>query len=361
MQHVVLPCAYGFWRLVYGAKEPELIIFADSHHDSMPFSMVKLHAELERRGYKIVDVICNYANMSQLRSSLHAISFMRLYAQAKFVFICDNFLPVSSCNKSSKTTVVQLLHSGGLMKKMGYHTTEDIPAGYRGDVYKNYDLVTVSAPCCVEPLTDAMRKEPGILQPLGTNRTDCYFDEEWKAACRRRFYEQYPQAVGKKVLLWTPTFRGNAAAPRQVGMEALAKLEAELGDAYFVIRKVHPHVDNRYQLSNCSIPTEELLPIADLMITDYSSVVMDFLLFDKPFVLFAPDLAEYVAQRGLYVDYYSVSPYVVIREETLKEVVLQALADDKPQWVREKREFHMANCDGKVSARIADYLGLKEE
>ena len=356
-----MPCAYGFWRLVYGAKEPELIIFADSHHDSMPFSMVKLHAELERRGYKIVDVICNYANMSQLRSSLHAISFMRLYAQAKFVFICDNFLPVSSCNKSSKTTVVQLLHSGGLMKKMGYHTTEDIPAGYRGDVYKNYDLVTVSAPCCVEPLTDAMRKEPGILQPLGTNRTDCYFDEEWKAACRRRFYEQYPQAVGKKVLLWTPTFRGNAAAPRQVGMEALAKLEAELGDAYFVIRKVHPHVDNRYQLSNCSIPTEELLPIADLMITDYSSVVMDFLLFDKPFVLFAPDLAEYVAQRGLYVDYYSVSPYVVIREETLKEVVLQALADDKPQWVREKREFHMANCDGKVSARIADYLGLKEE
>ena len=361
MQHVVLPCAYGFWRLVYGGKKQERILFADSHHDTMPFSMVCLHEELVKRGYEVTDVICNYANMSQVQSSLHAIRFMRLYAQAKFVFICDNFLPVSSCRKAKGTTVVQLLHSGGLMKKMGYDTTEDVPAGYRGNVYRNYDLVTVSANCCVAPLSNAMRQEAGIVRPLGTSRTDRYFREDWVNSCRERFYQRYPHAENKKVILWTPTFRGNAADPRQEGMAAIDALEKELGDGYFVIRKVHPHVDNRYHLSNCDIPAEELLPVADLMITDYSSVVMDFMLFDRPFVLFAPDLAEYEQKRGLYVEYASVSPYVVTEEEKLTDTVLQALNDGRTDWIRAQRRYHMENCDGKVSQRILDYLGLKED
>lgn len=361
MQHMVLPCVYGFWRLVYGKSERKLIIFADSHHDTMPFSMGYLHDELKCRGYETVDVICNYANMSQIQSSLHAIGFMRLYAQAKFVFICDNFLPVSSCRKAPDTTVVQLLHSCGLLKKMGYDTTEDIPAGYRGNVYKNYDLVTVSAPCCVEPLTGAMHQAQGVIQPLGISRTDCYFRQDWIDGCRDRFWKQYPEAAGKKLVLWTPTFRGNAANPRQVGMEEMEKLEQELGDDYFLIRKVHPHVDNLYHLSNCAIPTEQLLPVVDLLITDYSSVVIDYLLFDKPYVLFAPDLEQYKAERGLYIDYQCLCPYVATSGEQLKETVLQALRDGRTDWIRRQREYHLASCDGKASERILNYLGLNGE
>ena len=283
---------------------------------------------------------------------------MKLYAQAKAVFICDNFLPVSACRKDPETTVVQLMHSSGLLKRMGYHTTEDIPAGYRGNVYKNYDLVAVSAPCCVEPLSDAMKQAPGIVQPLGTSRTDCYHNEAWVRECRQQFYAMYPEAAEKKVILWAPTFRGNAADPRQVGMEAMHDLEQSLGDEYFLIKKVHPHVDNRYHLSNCPIPTERLLPVADLMITDYSSVVIDYQLFGKPYVFFAPDLEEFGAVRGFYVPYDSVCPYVVTEPSVLKDTVLRALADDCTDWISKQRQYHLSACDGNATARILDYINL---
>ena len=358
MQHVVLPCAYAFWRLVYHRQEKKLIILADAHHDQLPFSMAFLHASLKSRGYNIVEVFCNYSNISALRSALHAVNFMRLYARAKVVFICDNFLPVSSCRKDPATTVVQLMHSSGLLKRIGYHTAEDIPDGYRGSVYKNYDLVTVSAPCCVMPLTAAMRQAPGIVLPLGTSRTDCYYSQAWLQECKQQFYTMYPEAIGKKIIIWAPTFRGNAANPQQVGMEAMQHLEQVLGDEYFLLKKVHPHVDNRYHLSNCPISTERLLGVADLMITDYSSIVIDFLLFNKPYVLFAPDLEQFDSGRGFYIPYDSLCPYVITQASELKDAVLQALANSDTDWIRQHRQYHLSACDGNATARILDHISL---
>lgn len=358
LQNVILPCIYRFWLIRYRNKEPELIIFADAHHDELPYSMERIHEELEKRGYKLTDEIYNFAAMSQVRSALVSMRFMKLYAQAKYVFICDNFLPASSCKKSEKTMVIQLLHSCGLLKKMGYDTAEDIPAGYIGQVYRNYDLVTVSAPCCVEPLRNAMHLPQGIVKALGVSRTDNYFDNVWLTKCKTQFYKQYPELKGKKIILWAPTFRGNAGNPYQIGMEEINRLEQELGEEYYIIKKVHPHVDGKYHLSNCSIPTEELFPVIDLLISDYSSVVNEFMAFNKPYLLFAPDLEDYEKQRGFYVPYDSLSPYVVTDSDGLSSRVMEALLEQQSDWVAECCAFHLGSCDGNSTVRILDHIGL---
>lgn len=358
LQNVVLPCIYSFWLLRYRGKDPELIIFADAHHQELPYSMARIHRELENRGYQLTDEIYNFAGMSQVHSALVSMRFMKLYAQAKYVFICDNFLPVSSCRKSEKTTVVQLLHSCGLLKKMGYDAADDIPAGYVGHVYRNYDLVTVSAPCCVEPLQNAMRLPQGIVKPLGVSRTDNYFDPAWQDACQTQFYSRCPQLRGKKIILWAPTFRGNAGDPQQIGVEEIEQLEQQLGDGYHIIKKVHPHVDGKYHLSNCDIPTEELFPVADLLISDYSSVVNEFMAFNKPYLMFAPDLHDFEKQRGFYVAYESLSPYVVTETEQLYSRVLEAVSDREPDWVAQRRAYHLSACDGHATERILEYIGL---
>lgn len=358
LQNAVLPLTYRFWRLVYRGREPELIIFADAHHSTLPFSMERIHAELIRRGYTPRDEIYDFGAMSQLRSALVSVRFMRLYAQAKYVFICDNFLPVSSCRKSEKTTVIQLWHACGLFKKMGYDTPEDIPPYYHGSVYRNYDLLTASDPHCEGPYSGAMGLEPGVVRALGVSRTDVYFDDAWLAACRKAFYEKHPEARGKKIILWAPTFRGNAGAPYQVGMEDMAQLEKQLGDGYFLIRKVHPHIDHRLHLSSTDIPTEQLLPVADLMITDYSTVLTEFLFFERPYVLFAPDLAEYQEKRGFYVEYNTLSPYVVTEGGKLREAIMEALAHMPLDWIRRQRAYHASRCDGHATARILDTVGL---
>lgn len=358
MQHLVLPLVYDFWRVVYHRRKKELIVLADGHHNTMPYSMINVYEELKRRGYSVTVMLQDDRAVSQIQKLRFSVRFMRIYAQARIVFICDNFFPVVSCRKSRETQVVQLWHSCGLLKKMGYDTGEDIPRYYIGNVYKNYDLVTVSAPEVEMHLTRAMHQKPGIVRALGVSRTDTYFDESWIRECREQFWERYPQARGKKVILWAPTFRGNAAEPRQDGMEAVLSLERELGEAFFVIRKVHPHVEARYHLSNCEIPTERLLPVADLMITDYSSVLFDYLFFGKPYVLFAPDLEEYTEKRGFYVPYESISPYVVTQDANLTETVKNALGTQDQDWIEAQSRRHISACDGHATQRILNHLGL---
>lgn len=358
LQNVILPCVYRFWCLVYRKEEKNLIVCADSHHDEIPFSMLCMYKTLQDKGYQVVTDICDYSKLSFVQSTLRAIRFMKLYARAKVVFICDSFLPVVSCRKDSHTKVVQLMHSCGLGKKIGYDARDDIPAGYRGYVYRNYDLVTVTSPNCVDPITHAMRHSTDVVRAIGSSRTDFYFDKAWVRKCREDFYAAYPQAEGKTIILWAPTFRGNAADPKQIGMEEMAALEQALGEDYFLIRKVHPHVDSRYHLSNCPIPTERLLPVADLLITDYSSIVVDFMFFRKPYVLFAPDWDQYKKKRGTYVNFHTLSPYLVTDSAVLKETVLQALREPCEDYVAKNREFHLSACDGCSTERIIEFIGL---
>lgn len=358
LQNAILPFVYRFWCFIYRQKRKELILCADSHHDDIPFSMACMYQTLHETGYDVITDICNYSNLSFLQSTLRAIRFMRLYAQAKVVFICDSFLPVVSCQKDPRTTVVQLMHSCGLGKKIGYDAKDDIPAGYRGYVYRNYDLVAVTSPNCVGPIAHGMRHNTDVVRAIGSSRTDFYFDETWIEQCLRDFYAAYPQAKGKRVILWAPTFRGNAADPKQIGTEQIDQLEQDLGDNFFVIRKVHPHVDNRYHLSNCHLLTECLLPVADLMITDYSSIVVDYMFFNKPYVLFAPDWEQYKHERGTYVDLPSLSPYLVTDGAALKDTVLTALQEPCEEYVAKNRQFHLSACDGHSTKRIIEFIGL---
>ena len=354
LQNLILPVAYNFWRIIYHKYEPDLIIFADAHNDNLPFSMRYIHNALEDRGYTLVDEIYNFSSMSQIKSALVSIRFMKLYAKAKCVFICDNFLPISSCKKSAKTSVIQLWHCCGLMKKMGYDTHEDIPHNYKGHVYRNYDLVTVSSPLCENPITNAMHLKPGIVKALGVSRTDVYFDTDWIQTCKNDFYGRFPDAKNKKIILWAPTFRGNAGSPYLVGADEVLHLQQQLGNEYYLICKVHPHLKDKYPLLDCELPTERLLAVTDLLISDYSTIIYDFLFFEKPYVLFAPDLEEYQHKRGFYVDYASLSPYIVTDAANLKNVILTALTSENSSWISEQKALQISSCDGKSTERILD-------
>ena len=250
-------------------------------------------------------------------------------------------------------------HSCGLLKKFGYDAADDVPAGYKGNVYRNYDLVTVSAECVEGPISGAMRQKEGIVRATGVSRTDVYFDSRWREDCRKRFFEVFPGAIGKKVILWAPTFRGGASFPTLEGEEEIRKLGEDLGDGYYVVTRKHPYLERENSVSECELPTEEIFTAADLLITDYSSALFDFLFFRRPFVLFAPDLERYGRERGFYVPYESLCPYTVTDPDQLKDAVLTALADEDRAWIEEMAEQYNGACDGSATARILDHAGLR--
>lgn len=362
IQNSILPIAYFFAKLRHPG-EKKLYVFADAHHTSLPFSLAAMHDHVHSLGITPVCHFYDYTHEGSIKSLLHAVSFMDILAQAKYVFICDTFLPASSGRKAKGTKVVQLCHFSGPFKKIGYATPDDIPAYYKGNVFKNYDLVTASTEEYVPLLTQAMRQDKGVVQPLGVSRSDVFYDEQWISCCREEFYEQYPHARNKKILLWSPTFRGRAAAPSALDNGAILALQESLGEDWLILIKHHPHddavaTDPRYR-SNCTLPTERLLPVADLFITDYSTTVLDFLAFDRPFVLYAPDLEAYERTRGFFVDYRSITKNWTSDASKLEELVKttyqQWQEGDRQEIERCKQRFVSA-CDGNATARIMRYL-----
>lgn len=367
IQNCILPVTYQVakWR---HPGEKKLYVFADAHSTSLPFSLEAMYHHVVAMGVEPVCHFHDYTHEGAVKSLIHAISFMDLLAQAKYVFICNTFVPVSSGRKDKDTKVVQLCHYSGPFKKLGYATTDDVPSYIKHNVFRNYDLVTASSEMFVPILADAMRQEPGVVQPLGVSRSDVFFHEEWVNARREEFYHQFPDAHNKKVLLWAPTFRGKAVSPDSLENESIAALQEQLGDDWLVLIKHHPHddavtVDPRCR-SNCIIPSERLLPVVDLLITDYSTTVLDYLAFDKPFILYAPDLEEYEATRGFFVDYRNLTKNMTTDPSELAEMInrvyRQWLEGDRED-IRHCRETITAACDGCATERIMSYLQRLDE
>ena len=264
VQKSILPIAYEIAKLKYRG-EKKLYVFADAHHTTLPFSLEAMYQYVVLLGEEPICHFFDYTHEGNVKSLLHAISFMKLLAQAKYVFICDTFVPVSSGPKAKGTKIVQLCHFSGPIKKIGYSTEDDIPSYYHGNVFKNYDLVSVSSDMYVPMITSAMRQDEGIVKALGVSRSDLFFDEEWVNKCKIEFYEHFPDAINKKVLLWAPTFRGKAAKPNSLDNEKMSNLQEKLGEEWLVLIKHHPHddavaIDERHK-SNCAISSERLLPV----------------------------------------------------------------------------------------------------
>lgn len=360
IQNLLLP-------LVYRVRRPKqieqgLVVFADAHHDSVPPSMEPLVRELKRRGTKkIVEIYDDYQHISFVRLFFRMIHFMNYYARAEYVVICDNFLPVASCKKRSETTVIQLWHGCGAFKKFGYDTQGDIPSFYKGNVYRNYDIVTVSAPGCAPHFQSAMRLPKGVFLPLGVCRTDKYFKKSYQQACRKRFFQMHPDAKGKKAVLWAPTFRGYPSDPKLEQYADILKMREQLPDNIFVIIKVHPHLTKKYPYDNSSLTTDELLPVTDLLITDYSSIIFEYSIYQKPMLFYAPDMEEYGVERGFYLDYRKLPGRIVTMQEELAGEVVRALAaaDGETEDAMTEAFYreYMSACDGSVTKRMADRMG----
>ena len=361
LQNVLLPLVYRcFCRRPIRKGS---VIFADGHHEEIPFSMQRMYEAVAATESDVELFLCDFGRMSFGAMARYLVRFMKQYATAEYVFICDYFLPVAACRKRRETTVVQLWHSCGLMKKIAYDTGQDIPEHYRGNMFGNYTWLTLSAEVCVPVHARALRIPQERIRATGVSRTDCYFDPSWNEQCRNRFYEQYPEAKGKKILLWAPTFRGNAAMPRLEGLQEIKHAAGALGEAYDLIIRAHPHVDSHGMISNCTIPTEELLCVTGVLITDYSSVMFDYLIYRKPLILFAPDLSQYEENRGFYLNYREIPFPVAMTEEELVSSIrsCETWQRDHKAEIEAFREKYTGACDGRATERILELAGLKQD
>ena len=297
-------------------------------------------------------------------------AFMRDLATAKVLFLDEGTDILSHVDLRPETQVVQLWHGCGAFKKFGRSVAEKrfgASADYMDThpFHSHYTLVTVSSPDVMWAYEEAMEypRETGVVQPTGVSRTDVFFDPAFLKRAEETLYQTVPQAKGKRVLLYAPTFRGeimDAYAPDVLDFEAL---KSALGDGWVLLCKHHPHVKHRPQIpASCrdfafdvmdSMTIEDLLCVADVCVSDYSSLVFEYALFQKPMLFLAYDLDDYFDYRGFYYDYHDLAPGPIVRD-TAGVIDFVAHLDTRfdPARVQAFRRKFMASCDGYATQRI---------
>ena len=192
-----------------------------------------------------------------------------------------------------------------------------------------------------------------MTRAIGVSRTDNYFDSEYIETMRRRLHEAFPDTVGKKVALYAPTFRGTADEAGEGDTDDVARLlESELPDDWYLMVSAHPHA-REGKSRFCS---EELMLIADVLITDYSSIIFDYLFLKKPVILYAPDYEEFGRLRGFYTPYEALPGRIVKDAGELSRAIEEECESYDPSRIESYLADYLEACDGHASERIVEYL-----
>ena len=233
------------------------------------------------------------------------------HLQTAGLFVVDNaYLPIHVAPHRRTTTVVQVWHAAGALKRFGLDTRQPIAEPERTFLHRNYDAVVVGGDWTRRPYAAALRTPLERVVALGWPRTDFFFDEAELAGARARVTTAYPALAGRRVVLYAPTFRGRGIGKRAApGLDAV-RLRAALPADHVLVLKTHPNLDPAATptagydvVVDPAAEINELLAATDVLVTDYSSSVVEFALLRRPIVLLVGDLAEYERDPGLYLDY----------------------------------------------------------
>lgn len=227
------------------------------------------------------------------------------------LFIVDNaYLPIHVAPHRPGTTVVQVWHAPGALKRFGADALTPLLEPEATFLHRYYDAVVVSSEAARGPYAAALRTPIERVLPLGSPRSDAFFDPDVAAAARERLEAAHPAIAGRTVVLYAPTFRGRGKRKHAgLGLDA-PTLRAALLTDHLLVLKTHPNLSPdatpRDGYDIVADPHDEMndwLMVTDILITDYSSSIIEYALLHRPLILIVPDLAEYERDPGLYPEY----------------------------------------------------------
>lgn len=264
----------------------------------------------------------------------------------------------------------------------GYKTLTESDRGYRGDIA----IVTSKAYRQIfSELFDVAEKDVFVT---GYPRNDKMFHPApalYKMGIQKEKFE--------KVIVWMPTYRRAATGHDGVDgsdrsflasnltKDECMRLNEKLQACNFcLIIKPHPmdaatlekfdHMSNIFclttqQLQDKGAGLYDMLAESDVLLSDYSSVVIDYLLLDKPIAMVLSDASEYGANRGFLfqpVEEYFPGPIISTFEMLLG--YLDTMDQVNTEWEKKRTEiaqyFH-AYIDDKSSERVTKVIFGEEK
>lgn len=206
----------------------------------------------------------------------------------------------------------------------------------------------------------------GKILEYGHPRNDIFFQNDNSIKEKVHSYFNIPQDT--KIILYAPTLRETRFMDSyNLDIDKIKKaVEEKFGGNWVVITRLHPLLlprrdefipkGSEYIEGTQYSDMQELLASTDLLITDYSSCIYDYMLSYKPAFIYATDIENYDTSRGLYYPLTS-TPFPVAKNND--EMVGNILSFDYEGYKAKVSEFLKGKGsleDGNASKRVVELI-----
>ncbi|MEV0838575.1 glycosyltransferase [Actinocatenispora sera] len=349
----------------------ELLAAPDQQHLQHVWALSDFH-----RYRQTIQRFAGHPNVSFVKTNSRA--YYRALATSKYLINNATFPP--QFGKRDGQVYLNTWH-GTPLKKMGY----DIEGGgpETRNVIRNFvmaDYLLSGSEFMTQQMYQTAYKLRGIYRGSivqeGFPRIDRQFCTPEQARRIRSQLRDRGVVIdpGQQIVLYAPTWKGNSFhRPEDDADELLARiseLNARIDTSrYRVLLKVHQQVyryamdrpELRGLLVPNDVPANVALGITDVLVTDYSSIFYDFLATGRPILFYAPDLADYDGERGLYVGTEAWPGPVTDRIDELA-AALDSLgtghdvtAASQPRYAKAAADY-VPRDDGGAAARVVDVV-----
>lgn len=299
-------CVFGAWLgKKYADNSKALFIEAQKHS--------KLHAVWIAKDEEVVRMVRQEGYEAYTWLSIKGIWYQ---LRAKYAVISNGISDLKHAFLGN-AVFINLWH-GVPLKKIGYDDFYEKDWNNKKQTFRDKiiniplgrEYVVATSKTIAKIYQSAFRRPKEQILCLGQPRNDVFFANAFSTLFH-----------GKKIILYAPTHRKEGKEQFDLTrILQLDQLEAfcEVNDYYFLVKKHFYHNKETEELSsykhilditNEDYDTQELLMAADVLITDYSSIYIDYLLLDRPIIFYYFDYEKYLqSDREMYFEYEKVTP-----------------------------------------------------
>ncbi len=309
MKWIVLKAAVLALKMIYvpfrilGIQNK--ITYISRQSDNAPLDYLLLMDEVNRRDKNIKNVILTRkisgGKHSVVTYPFHMLCQMYHLATSRYVILDGYCIAASILPHKEQTKVIQIWHASAALKKFGYQTL-DKPSGSSSkmaeimQMHCNYDYVFALSRETAGHYCSAFNVSEDKIRLIGMPHYSVIKDFD-----KDSMLKEYPKLKEKQNILYMPTFR------KDKDVEIQQLIDNFDFDNYNLIARLHPletaqRNDSRV-IYDQKFTTYDWINLADVVIADYSSLIVECAWLGKKMYFYLYDYDEYSKDPGVNVDY----------------------------------------------------------
>ena len=351
-------------------------VFSVMTHDASESGNIRaLTAYMAKKGkYKFY-----YMAKEERKVFFHLLFVIPFIMSRANIILMDNaFMPMSYFKIRKETKVLQLWHGTGSIKKFGQDSNVGRLKLLEKKINSNIDYLFVNSDLLVEEYAGAFGVDKKVVYATGLPRTDWLLrlvNDDKIADKLNSIKTKISEAKNiilkdKKIILYAPTFRDNEVDCPKLHINIIKLLEV-LDENTILFLRLHPFVSRAFKDDNLSERVvnvsdypdlNELMAVSDGLITDYSSLIFDYCVLNRPMYFYADDIVKFgLNDRGFYLDYNNELPGIIPNsEKDLGRIISKDLSGKEDEEFKLKREEFVKKyykwLDGNSAKRVYETI-----